>query len=338
MDRSLRRPVSFARRAARALALGLALTALAPLTGCVTNPATGKAAFNLISEEQEIAIGSEAEPQFIAENGGVVASQAVRDYVTDLGQRLAAQSERPHLPWAFHVLDSPQINAFALPGGKIFISRGLVEKMTNEAQLAGVLGHEIGHVTAQHVNSRMSQSLLVQGVAVGAVIAGEVMDSDALRVIGAGAGLGGGVYLLKFSRDQESESDMLGVRYMTTLGYNPYGQVQVMQILKEAAGGGAGPEFFATHPLPQTRIERLEKLIAEKYPAAGLPDADNDAYGTRDNYRYDQRAFEQNVLAPLRGLPPAQAAHAFSVPHHALGCHHDHHSFSAAVTAPPPRP
>ncbi|MEL7087126.1 MAG: M48 family metallopeptidase [Planctomycetota bacterium] len=291
-------------------ALTMALALITPVTGCVTNPATGKSSLSLISEEREIALGAEAEPQFIQENGGLVDSLAVRNYVTELGLELAAVSERPHLPWTFNVLDSGVINAFALPGGKVFVSRGLVEKMTNEAQLAGVLGHEIGHVTAQHVNSRMSQALIVQGVAIGASVAGEVADDDTLRVLGVGAGVGGGVYLLKFGRDQESESDELGVRYMTRLGYNPYGQVQVMQILREAQGNGGGIEFFATHPLPQTRIERLQEHIGQNYPAAGRIDGDNDAYGTSDAYRFGTNSFEANVLIPLKRLPPAKAAEA----------------------------
>ncbi|MEM1107357.1 MAG: M48 family metallopeptidase [Planctomycetota bacterium] len=280
----------------------LGIVSLGPSTGCVTNAATGRSSLNLISEEREITIGSEAEPQFIEENGGLIDSRKLRDYVTDLGMELAAVSERPNLPWSFNVLDSDQINAFALPGGKVFMSRGLLEKMTNEAQLAGVLGHEIGHVTAQHVNARMSQALIIQGIAIGATVAGEAADDDTLRVLGVGAGVGGGVYLLKFGRDQESESDMLGVRYMTRLGYNPFGQVQVMQILKEAQGRGAGPEFFATHPLPQTRIDRLEKLIDDKYPDA-RPTAS--ANGT---YRFNERAFQANVLDELAKLAPAKAA------------------------------
>ena len=300
---------------------------IAPLTGCVTNPATGKQSLNLISEEREIAIGAEAEPQFIQENGGLVESQRVRDYVTRLGMELAAVSERPHLPWSFNVLNSDVINAFALPGGKVFISRGLIEKMTNEAQLAGVLGHEVGHVTAQHVNARMSQALIIQGIAVGATVAGEVADDDTLRVLGVGAGVGGGVYLLKFGRDQESESDELGVRYMTRLGYNPWGQVQVMQILKEAQGGGGGPEFFATHPLPQTRIDRLQRLIAQQYPNAPHSDSNNDAYGTGGTYRFDATSFQDNVLTPLKRLPPAKAAEAAPMLENyltAVHCDHPH--------------
>ena len=136
-------------------------------SGCSTNLATGQSQLNFISTQREIAIGSEASPKFLEEYGGEIPSTKIKQYVSDLGQRLAAQSERPELPWEFHVIDSQVINAFALPGGKVFISRGLMAKMTNEAQLAGVLGHEIGHVTAQHVGQRMTQGLIVQGVAAG---------------------------------------------------------------------------------------------------------------------------------------------------------------------------
>lgn len=179
--------------------------------------------------------------------------------------------------------------------------------MNNEAQLAGVLGHEIGHVTARHINDRMVQQVGVTVAAAAIGVAGEVADEDWLRVLGVGTQVGGGVFLLKFSRDDESQSDELGVRYMTKLGYNPYGQVQVMQILKEAQGDGGGPEFFATHPMAQTRIDRLTKLIAEQYPRAGRAGEDTDAAGTNDLYRFGEASFQKNVLAELEKLPPPEA-------------------------------
>ncbi len=280
------------------------------LGGCVTNEATGDVSLNLLSQEQEIQIGADAEPQFVDENGGLIPSPAIRQYVEDLGQRLAAVSERPELPWNFNVLDSPVINAFALPGGKVFITRGLMSQMTNEAQLAGVLGHEVGHITAQHVNARMSQQMVWQGIATGVAVAGEATDNDTLRILGVGTSVGSGVYLLKFGRDQETQSDELGVRYMTKLGYNPWGQVQVMQILDQAQGDGGGPEFFATHPLPQTRIDDLEQHIAENYPKAPRPGRDQDTYGENDLYRMGEQAFEQNILQPMRKLPPPKVKDA----------------------------
>ncbi|BAM02465.1 M48 family metallopeptidase [Phycisphaera mikurensis] len=276
-------------------AASLALAAVTFSPGCQTNPATGELYLTALNQEKAVQIGEEAEPQFLSENGGVIPDAGIRDYVASIGNRLAAKSELPDLPWEFHVLDSVQINAFALPGGKIFMSRGLLERMTNEAQLAGVLGHEIGHVTADHVGQRMAQATAV--TAAGAVLgaAGAATDKDWLKVLGVGTGVGGGVYLLRFSRGNETESDLLGVRYMDRLGYNPWGQVQVMEILKEASGGGSGnllESFFATHPLPQDRIDDLEELIRDKYP---------DAKRSGDGF-FPER-FEQNVLRPLSRLP-----------------------------------
>ncbi|MEM1445845.1 MAG: M48 family metallopeptidase [Planctomycetota bacterium] len=280
------------------LPLVLLLSGPAALTGCVTNPATGKRVFNTLSEEKEIEMGTAAAPQFIESNGGNIPDKRLLAYVRNLGQELAAVSERPQLPWEFHVLDSSQINAFALPGGKVFMSRGLMERMTNEAQLAGVLGHEIGHVTSMHVGRRISQSQAIGVLGIGLTIAGGVADEDWVRGVGLGVMAGGTlVYLPRFSRGNETEADALGVRYMTRLGYNPYGQVEVMQILKEASGGGSGnllENMLATHPLPQQRIEDLDELIREQYPEAG-------SIGYFD-YRED--AFERNVLARLDKLPP----------------------------------
>ena len=159
-----------------------------------------------------------------------------------------------------------------------------------------MLGHEIGHVTADHIGQRMAQSTLVSltGAAIGA--AGAATDKDWLKVLGVGTGVGGGVYLLRFSRGQESQSDELGVRYMDRLGYNPWGQVQVMEILKEASGGGnAGllQSFLATHPLPAERIEDLEKLIQKEYKKS-----------KRDGDGFFPERFRENALVPLSKLPP----------------------------------
>jgi len=274
----------------------LLLLVLPVITACSVNPATGERQFNIMSESQEIDIGRQAAPGFVDSYGGEIPSASIRQYVTDIGSRLAQVSERPDLPWEFHVVDSPVINAFALPGGKVFMSRGLLAKMTNEAQLAGVLGHEVGHVTAQHIGQQMSQAIAIQLIGVGLAIAGEQTDSDALRVLGVGTTVGGSVYLLKFGRDQESQSDMLGLRYMTKLGYNPAAQIQVMRILKEASGeGGAPSEWLSTHPLPDTRINRLEEIIREQYPD----------YNDTNKYSFHVERFQQQVLSVLATLPPA---------------------------------
>lgn len=263
--------------------------------GCSTNLATGKKQLNFVSTSHEISLGNKSSPQFLAGYGGELPSPAVLGYTQRLGHRLAAVSERADLPWEFHVVDSAVLNAFALPGGKVFISRGLLSRLDNEAQLAGVLGHEIGHVTAQHIGQQMSRAMLLQGAAIGLGIASKNSDRDWLRVLGVGAQVGGTVYLLKFGRDQEVEADRLGVRYMTRLGYNPVGQVQVMKVLEsEGAKGDRVTEFLSTHPLPQTRIRELASHIREHYPSSE----------GSETYRFDAEAFRSNVLEPLKELPP----------------------------------
>jgi predicted Zn-dependent protease len=273
--------------------LGLSL-ALGP-TGCTTNPATGERQFNVLSTEREVAMGEQAAPDFLKQYGGPIPDQQVQQVVKDLGQALAAKSERPDLPWEFHAVNSSHINAFALPGGKVFITRGLMAKFDNMAQLAGVLGHEVGHVTAEHIGQRMSQALVIQGLATGVNVAAQQSDEDWLRVLGWGTQISGGLYLLSFSRDQEYESDKLGLRYMTALDYNPVGQLQVMQILRRA-GGSAGLEILSTHPLPQSRVQRLEKLIRRQYPDYEKPGA----------YRFGRDEYQEQILDRLQQLPPAK--------------------------------
>ncbi len=264
--------------------------------GCSTNMATGQRQLNMIGTSQEVAMGSEAAPQFTKSYGGAVPSDSIRSYVNELGMKLAKVSERPDLPWEFTIVDSSVLNAFALPGGKVFISRGLAVKLTSEAQLAGVLGHEVGHVTAQHIGQQMTQALIIQGLGIGLAVAGEQTDNDLLKVLGVGTTVGGGVYMLKFGRDQESQADMLGVRYMTKLGYNPTAQLQVMNVLAQASKGPRPPEFLSTHPLPQTRIRRLEKLIKEKYPD----------YNNLEKYPFYHQRYEQRMLRELARLPKAK--------------------------------
>ncbi len=281
------------------LAVMLILGVMMGLTGCSVNPATGQRQLNAISTSQEISMGAQAAPQFIQSYGGEVPSANVRNYVTEMGNKLVNVCERPDLPWEFTIVDSSVLNAFALPGGKVFLSRGLAEKLTNEAQLAGVIGHEIGHVTAQHIGQQMTRAMIIQGIGVGLAVAGDQTDNQTLKVLGVGATAGGTVYMLKFGRDQESQADELGVRYMTKVGYNPMGQVQVMQVLKEASGGGGGQmEILSTHPLPQTRIERLNSLISQQYPAA--------MSSSNDMYKFNASSYQSRMLNVLRSLPPAK--------------------------------
>ena len=281
------------------------LFVLMPLVGCTTNEATGRSQFLPLSWSEEVQLGAEAAPQFIEQSGGELPDQGIVQYVRDIGDRLAAQSEMPDIDWEFYVLDSQVINAFALPGGKVFISRGLMEKMDNEAQLAGVIGHEIGHVTARHGNERMGKAMIAQGVILAAGIGGAVSDEEWLQVLGVGTAVGGQLFLLKYSRSNELEADALGVRYMARVGYNPIGQIQVMEILRDASGGSAPPEWLSTHPASDTRIANLEALITKTYPR----------YNEDGYYKMGFDSFKQNILTPLSKLPPARhGAGAFLSP------------------------
>lgn len=270
----------------------------AVLVGCTTNPTTGRRQFNALSREDEIAMGVQSTPTMIKEYGGKVARQDLQDYITEVGKKMAAQTEgaNPSLPWEFTLLDSDVINAFALPGGKVFMSRGLAERMTNEAQLAGVLGHEIGHVTARHINDQVARET---GANIFAQVAG-ALAGEAGGAVAAAApvviNVGGQAVLLKYSRDQESEADALGMRYMTKVGYNPAAQKQVMEILQKAskAGGGPGGEFFATHPYPETRIKQINAKLANEYA------------GTQNNpqYQFHEAEFKARFLSKLRAAFP----------------------------------
>jgi predicted Zn-dependent protease len=267
-----------------------------PLTGCTTNEATGRKQLNLLSRDDEIRLGEQAAPQFSEEGGGPIPNPAIQQYVSDLGLRLAELSERPELPWEFKTLDSAMINAFALPGGKVFVTRGLLGELDNEAQLAGILGHEIGHVTAQHINEQMSQRMVMSVGLIALGAAAQYSDEDWVEILGIGAAAGGSLYLLSFGRDQEYESDMLGLRYMTRLGYDPMAQAQTMQLLAEQSSGRAGLEILQTHPYPGKRADRVRELIAENYPY------------TQNNPEYGLFAdrYQRMVLRRLEDLPPPE--------------------------------
>ena len=234
-------------------AMGLAL--VASLAGCATNPATGEREISLIGEGQEVAMGQEADPQIIA-SMGLYEDEAIQQYVNQIGQRLAAASERPDLPWTFRVIDDPTINAFAVPGGFIYITRGILAHMNSEAELAGVLGHEIGHVTARHSVSQMSKAQLAQlGLGLGMIFAPEIAAFGDL----AGAGLQ--LLFLKYGRDDENEADELGVRYMRRTNYEPTELAEVMLMLERSSQmqeeSGRVPEWLSSHPSPPNRVANI---------------------------------------------------------------------------------
>jgi len=286
-------------------ALALALSGMA---GCSTNPTTGRLQYGSVADDASL--GTEAAPQLTEEFGGKVPSPELQAYITEVGKALAAKTEgdAPSLPWEFTLLNSPVINAFALPGGKVFISRGLADKLTNEAQLAAVLGHECGHVTARHSNSRMIQQAILVGGGqiVGSVAGGVLGDADA----GAQAGQSlGSVVTLSYSRDQEVEADRLGMRYMKELMYDPMGAIEVQEILKAESGGSSQPEILSTHPASDTRIAELHKRF-EKYHTDTV---NNPAYQKFPD-RYQQRYLNIAKKLPPAPTPPPTPAPAAATP------------------------
>lgn len=236
--------------------LGTALFA----AGCATNPVTGRTELALISESQEIAMGQQAAAEVEA-SIGVVDDAELNAYVQRVGESLARISERPNLPWRFRVVDDPTPNAFALPGGFIYITRGMLSLIENEAELAGVLGHEIGHVTARHSVQMISRQQLAQ---IG-LIAGMILVPEIAR-FGDLAGSGLQLLFLSYSRDAERQADDLGFRYSLEQNYDVRQMPDIFASLarsSELAGQSALPGWLSSHPLPQERIERLSAMLAE---------------------------------------------------------------------------
>ncbi len=230
---------------------------LGAVAACAVNPAIGERQFMLVSESDEIEMGRDADQQ-VTDAYGLYGSEELQAFVRGIGEDLAGRSERPQLPWSFRVLDDPIVNAFALPGGFIFITRGILASLNSEAELAGVLGHEIGHVTARHSASQLSRRQLQQfGLGVGAAVSSDL--ASAAGVLSAGLQ----VLNLRYGRGDESQSDELGVRYMSRAAYDPNALVGVFQTLALAAGGGGRlPEWQSTHPSPENRGAKILELVA----------------------------------------------------------------------------
>jgi predicted Zn-dependent protease len=234
--------------------------------GCAKNPVTGHTELSLLSEQDEINIGNQARAQVLEEYDSVLPDQRLDSYVSRVGLKLAAVGHRPNLPYSYEVVNSSQVNAFALPGGKVFVTRGLIVRLSNEAQLAGVLGHETGHVTAKHAVRSLSTAIALQiPLLVGASYAEAHGRGEYLVALGA---VSAGLLQLRFSRRHESEADKLGIEYSAKAGYNPEGMVQLLEILKESEPGDPTKfqNLFSTHPLTAQRIEDAKELVAREFP------------------------------------------------------------------------
>ncbi len=233
------------------------------------NPITGERQPVGMNEKQEIAMGLQALPQMVNQHGGLYASEQAQQRLDQIGTRLLAaldkklakENRQNPYPFEFHLLaDDQMINAFALPGGQVFVTHALYRQLTTEGQVAGVVGHEIGHVLARHGAERLAKQKLTEGLsgAVG-VAGGDMQSAQMARAIGQ-------MINMKYGRDDELESDRWGVRLMADAGYDPRSMIDVMKVLDRASQGGGQPEFLSTHPKPANRIEYITVVIREVFP------------------------------------------------------------------------
>jgi predicted Zn-dependent protease len=273
------------------------LFAGALLGGCATvvNPVTGKEERTVMDEKTEIAEGRKGHQAVLAEYG-VYPGQKVQAYVNGIGRKLAAQSHRSELEWTFTVLDSPEINAFALPGGYVYVTRGIMAYMESEADLAGVIGHEIGHVTARHGAQRATrQQTAGLGVLAASVLGAVLGVGDLANQLSQGVAAG---YVAKYSREQELQADKLGAEYLVRNDYDPQNMVDVIQVLRnqerfaadQARAEGKTPtegaDWLASHPSNEQRLEDIERIAA--------------GYKEKAKYVDDGRA---RYLVAINGLP-----------------------------------
>ncbi len=264
------------------------------LAGCSVNPVTGESQLSLIPENQELSMGAEQyTPTQQTQGGQFYMDPELALYVREVGQKLAEVSDRPDLPYEFVVLNSSTPNAWALPGGKIAINRGLLTKLDNEAQLASVLGHEIVHAAARHSVQRMQQGMLISAGVAGLGFA--LSDNEWAGVLMGGAALGAQLALAQYSQSDELESDYYGILYMKKAGYDPTAAVELQQLFLELSEGRDSSfiqGMFATHPPSAKRVQRNRELVDEI--GAG---------GYRGEDVYERK------LATLRKLQPAYDAH-----------------------------
>src|SRR5688500_5917182 len=240
------------------------------------NPVTGEKQRVAMTVDQEKALGLQAAPQMAQKMGGVLDPKRDPDarIVAEVGHSLVKQTEAAKSPYVgnfnFYLLDDAKtVNAFALPGGQIFITRALYNRLRDESELAGVLGHEVGHVIHRHSAEHMAKGQLGQ-MLVGAVAVGASDERGGGAGAAMAAAMANQMLQLRYGRDDETESDRYGITLMTQAGYDPRGMLEVMRVLKEAGGGGRQPEWMLSHPLPENRLKEIEQVIAQAFPN-GVP-------------------------------------------------------------------
>jgi beta-barrel assembly-enhancing protease len=238
------------------------------------NPVTQEQQHISMTAEQEIALGKQAAPEMAKEFGGLSQDQALQARVSDMGNAIVKASDASKSPYQFefHVLaDQQTVNAFALPGGQIFVTEAILKLMQTDGELAGVLAHEIFHVVGRHSAEQVARAQLADGLTGAAVMATYDPNNPASTGSAQVAQLISQMVGMRYGREDELESDNLGVKYMAQGGYDPRAMISVMQKLEQANNGQEPPEFFSTHPSPERRIEQIQAEIDKQYPN-GVPD------------------------------------------------------------------
>ena len=261
------------------------LLSVLPLTGCAVNPVTGNKQLMLVSSAQELEIGKKYAPEIEKQLYGRLDDKGIQDYVNSVGQKVGRVSHMPNLKFSYVVVNHDMTNAMALPGGYVSITRGMLEKLTNESQLAAILAHETVHVTARHSASAMSQQ-----IGMSALLAVALREGSSQGVATA-ANYATQLIALKYSRSNEIEADQYGMDYMVKAGYNPKGMIETMEILQAESKTGR-IEFFSTHPNPANRKDLLNRHInLQGY-----------------NYKFQGQTvgadeYQAKVISPLESIP-----------------------------------
>jgi predicted Zn-dependent protease len=239
-----------------------------------TNPVTDEVQNISMTVEQEIMLGQQAAPEMVAQFGGLSANEQLQAQIDQIGQKILGGSEASEAPYPFEfnvLADQQTVNAFALPGGQIFITEALLGLLQSEGEIAGVLAHEVVHVVGRHSAEQVARAQLTEGLTGAAVLATYDPNNPSTQQSAAMAQLIGQTINMKYGRDDELESDRLGVAYMADAGYDPRALIRVMQVLAQANEGAQPPEFLSTHPDPGNRVEQIEATISERFPD-GVPE------------------------------------------------------------------
>ncbi len=254
--------------------------ALGAAAGCAVNPVTGRRQLMLLSESEEIAIDRQYSPHQFSEDYGIMLDSQLNDYVRSVGLSLSSSSHRPHMPYSYQVVNAAYVNAYAFPGGSIALTRGIMLSLENEAELAALLGHEIGHVTARHTATRMTKNMLLGAVVLlGTALASQESEKAGPWVSVLG-GLGAGLLLARYSRDDERQADGLGMDYSIIAGYDPKGMVGLMDVLRSLSSRSpnAIERMFSSHPMSDERYATAQKAAEEKGAELKSPKLSRERY------------------------------------------------------------